>query len=80
MKLLMDHAQASDVPLAQATDLADRALDEQFHFVIVMLVKDMALKKVRTAQKDEARRLGDYSAMSLSRGELADSKPCCRAS
>ncbi len=43
MKLLMDHAQASHAPLSQATDVNDQTLDEQFYFVIVMLVKGIAL-------------------------------------
>ncbi len=49
MKLLMERAQACDVPLAQPMDPQGRQLGERLYFVLVMPVCDMALKKVRAA-------------------------------
>jgi len=49
MKLLMDAAQTSSVTLAPLTNTEDRQLDEQLYFIIVMLVRDVALRKVKAA-------------------------------
>ncbi len=49
MTLLMDHAQASDVPLPEPTDRQDRQLHEQLYFAISILVCDAAMKNSRAA-------------------------------
>ena len=49
MKLLMDHAQTSDIPLAPPGDEEDQKQNTQLYFIMVIVVKDQALRKVRMA-------------------------------